>query len=229
MLSNKYGAFLTVLLVIILVGVTAGLIFLGIRTFGGGESPEDAVSRFINDVTGNNDDDDNEPGYIGDINVIANPGNNASGNANNSNRRRPRQFYRDFVMVGTIEIPRTGIRYPILERGTDRSLDVSVAVMWPGNPEDRLNEPGNVVIMGHNYRNGRFFSNNQRLSIGDVIHITDVRGRRVTYTIYEMFETTAVDTSYITRDTGGATEITLTTCTDDSVNRLIVKARAQGQ
>ena len=139
---------------------------------------------------------------------------------------RIRQYYQGFVRVGTIRIPRTGINYPILERGTERSLDTALAVMWPENPEQRLNNPGNVVIMGHNYRDGRFFSNNFMLREGDRIYVTDNSGRTIAYEVYEIFETTPEDTSYITRNTNGQTEITLTTCTDDAVRRTIIQARA---
>jgi len=137
------------------------------------------------------------------------------------------QYYHGYRVVGNIEIPRTRINYHILERGTHRSLNLAVGVMWPMNAEGILNTPGNVIIMGHNYRNGRFFSNNSRLEIGDSIFITDTRGRRVEYIIYRMFETTPEDTTYITRETRGGTEITLTTCTDDGAMRLIVQARVE--
>jgi len=142
------------------------------------------------------------------------------------NAGRIRQYYQGFVKVGTIRIPRTGINYPILERGTERSLDAAVAVMWPENPEKRINTPGNLVIMGHNYRNGTFFSNNFMLRNGDRIYITDNSGRTVVYEIFEIVETTPEDTRYITRDTNGQTEITLTTCTDDAQRRTIIQARA---
>ncbi|MCL2354640.1 MAG: sortase [Oscillospiraceae bacterium] len=217
MLVNKYSSFLTVLLVIILIFIIAALIFFGFRFFGNRESAQEAATRFEEMARGEGDDEDGSL-EVGDVDL------NREGTG--GGRRRQRQYYRGYVMVGTIHIPRTRITYPILERGTNRSLDIAVAIMWPENAEDRLNEPGNVTIMGHNYRNGRFFSNNRRLELGDAIYITDVRGRRVRYTIYRMFETNPEDTSFITRDTNGAREITLSTCTDDGVRRTIVQARA---
>ncbi|MCL2382651.1 MAG: sortase [Oscillospiraceae bacterium] len=146
----------------------------------------------------------------------------------NAERIEPERIYLDDLLtVATIEIPRTGIHYPILERGTADGLELAVAVMWPNHAMDRINESGNVVIMGHNFRNDRFFSNNDRLQLGDRIYITDFRGRRVGYTIYLIFETTPEDTSYIIRDTEGETEITLSTCTNGSSRRLIIQARAE--
>ena len=219
MLNSKYGTFLTVMLVIITIGILGAIGWIiYTQIFNATEDPEEAIRRFERAIRDAQEEEEELEGleYRGQ-----GPGNNAGGR-----QRRTRTYYEGFVMVGHIEIPATGIRYPILERATDRSLDVAVAVMWPENPEERLNRPGNVVIMGHNYRNRRFFSRNNRLNLGDTIYITDIRGSRVRYVIYQMFETTAEDTSYITRHVEeGVREITLTTCTDDSVRRFIVQAR----
>jgi len=97
--------------------------------------------------------------------------------------------------------------------------------MYPSNPS--LNEPGNVVIIGHNYRNGQFFSNNKKLVIGDKIKITDLKGRTLTYTIYEISTLPETDTEYITRERGDNIEISISTCTDDGKARLVILARVQ--
>ena len=101
-------------------------------------------------------------------------------------------------------------------------MEVGIAMLYgPG-----VNKVGNTVLAGHNYRNGTFFSNNKKLNIGDKIYVTDLDGKRMTYTIYDKFETDDTDTEYMTRDTQGAVEISLTTCTDDSKARLIILAKA---
>ena len=41
--------------------------------------------------------------------------------------------YKGFNMLGTIQIPKTGLKSPILEKVTDKSLKVAVAVVWPQN------------------------------------------------------------------------------------------------
>ena len=71
------------------------------------------------------------------------------------------------------------------------------------------------------------FSNNNQLSIGDKIYITDETGTKVTYTIYEKFETVPEDTRFITRDTLGAKEISLSTCGDTEETRIVILARAE--
>ena len=58
---------------------------------------------------------------------------------------------------------------------------------------------GNIVIAGHNYRNGKFFSSLKRVSTGDKIKITDLSGRTLIYTVYEKYETTPEDVEYIKR------------------------------
>ena len=100
-------------------------------------------------------------------------------------------------------------------------MEVSVGVMYgPG-----LNQVGNTVIAGHNYRNGTFFSNLKNVNNGDLIYITDESGNRVKYTIYNKYTTGSSEFDYATRDTAGKREISLTTCTNDVQARLVVWAK----
>ena len=131
--------------------------------------------------------------------------------------------YKGFNVVGTIEIPAINIEYPILEKVSKSSLETSVAMLYGSG----INQVGNTVIVGHNYRNGLFFSKNKRLNNGDKIYITDNSKNRLTYTIYNKFETTPEDASFYSRDTGGVPEVTLSTCNDDSSRRLIIFAKAE--
>jgi LPXTG-site transpeptidase (sortase) family protein len=129
-------------------------------------------------------------------------------------------------MLGYIEIKKTDIKYPILESATSKALEVAVAVAYP-TTNVKLNQPGNIIIHGHNYRNNQFFSNNDKLKIGDTIYITDEQGNKIIYSIYEIFSTTPEDTTFYNRDTKGLPEITLSTCSDDGKTRLIIKAKAE--
>ncbi len=141
-----------------------------------------------------------------------------------------RQQMEGYNIIGTIEIPKVDLKCAILDEVTKRSIEIAVAVMYPTNIT-LLNEPGNVVIYGHNYRNTLFFSRNDELEIGDEIRILDETGRRKTYEIFNIFETTMTDTSFYNRTseiTEGKAEVTLSTCTDDASEtdrRLIVQAR----
>ncbi len=131
-----------------------------------------------------------------------------------------------YTVAGTIKIPSINVNYPILEEITTESLDLAVTVIHPGDGGDRLNQPGNVVIAGHNYRNGTLFSNVKKLTNGAKIYITDYTGKTLTYEVYNKFEANEIDTSFYDRDTNGLAEITLSTCTDASNDiRTIVFAK----
>ena len=131
-------------------------------------------------------------------------------------------YLNGYEVLGYISIPKTKCEYPILAQVTAKSLETAVAVLYPSNPV--LNTVGNVVIVGHNYRNNLFFSNNSKLAKGDRIIITSAE-EKVTYEIYNMYYTTANDASYMQRDTEGRREISLSTCNNDSTQRLIIWAR----
>ena len=81
-----------------------------------------------------------------------------------------RRTYKGFGVLGTMEIPTTSLEYPILEKVTKKSIETAVAFLYGSG----INQPGNSVIIGHNYRNGLFFSNNKKLNIGDKIYITGI-------------------------------------------------------
>ncbi|MCI9366339.1 MAG: sortase [Clostridia bacterium] len=124
-------------------------------------------------------------------------------------------------MVGTISIPAISIEYPILEKVTTKSLKVAIVYLTgPG-----INKVGNTVLQGHNYRNGTMFSNLEKLKNGDKIYITDESKTKVTYEVYDNFSAEATDTSFYNRDTAGLREVTLSTCTNDSVIRTIILAK----
>lgn len=73
------------------------------------------------------------------------------------------------------------MKYNVLDDPSAKAMEVGITIIYgPG-----LNQTGNTVLAGHNYRNGTFFSNNNKLSSGDKIYITDLSGKKVTYTIYK--------------------------------------------
>ena len=218
MTANKYGNILTVLLVILIISVLVGVGFLVYNYVIKPRMTEiraiEAMEQFDKNIEENEQEQPEETG-----NLIAPP----EGQGTNTTAKK-KTYYQGFVMLGYITIPKTSVKQPILDTVTPESLNTAVAVLYPSNPQ--LNQPGNIVIVGHNYRNGQFFSNNNKLSVGDKIMIKDNSGKELTYTIYKKFQTTEQDTSFYTRDTKGVAEITLSTCTDDSKARIIILARA---
>lgn len=132
---------------------------------------------------------------------------------------------RGYVVDGKLEMPSVNIQYPVLAQMTDaNAIEVSVAIQYGVG----LNNVGNTVIIGHNYRDGLFFGSNKYLHEGDVIYITDWEtGTRRSYVIYNIYTADEADTSYYNRDTGGKREVSLVTCQADNSYRLVVLAREQ--
>ena len=133
-----------------------------------------------------------------------------------------------YATVATVNIPKIGVQYPILDGETDsveeteKLLKMSPVKFWGPEP----NEVGNFCIVGHNYRDTRFFSKVPTLKNGDLIEITDLSGKTINYQVYNKYQVVPEDTSCTSQLTEGKKEITLITCTNDNKLRVIVKARA---
>lgn len=241
MFNSKYSKVLTVVLVIAIFIIIGLLVYVGVnwyKAYTTNADIDEGLDRFDgfvnNEVLNNtnntvtkpiaNEEINNVEELTPDIdpnNTVDTPSNN--NNSGNSNNKDNKPEYKGFKMVGKIEIPKINVKYPVLEEVTPKSIEVSVAVLYgPG-----INEIGNTVIIGHNYRNGTFFSNNKKLSVGDKIYLTDLSGTRITYIISKKYTTGSNDFDYANRDTNGKRGITLSTCTDDSSKRLIIWAEEQ--
>ena len=216
MFESKYSKVLTVILVIVIIAVLGLLGFLAYNYYQNYIISRD-TSAFVDDFQG--EVKDGEANDNGTNTTDENPFDQLQDSETSTSTQKT---YKGFGVLGTIEIPATNLKYPVLEKVTKKSIETAVAFLYGSG----LNQPGNSVIIGHNYRNGLFFSNNKKLNIGDKVYITDNEGNKVTYSIYNKFETTAEDTSFYQRDTGGIPEVTLSTCTDDSSARLIILAKA---
>lgn len=234
MLNSKYSKVLTIILILAIIGIVALLIFVGIdwyKAYTTDNDADDFLGQF-NDYIGNiqqptnteiqNNTQTNNINEIDPIidvnNVVAPPSNNTTNGGNSSNKLT----YKGYNVVGRIQIPKTKADYPLLDKVTPKSIETSIGVLYgPG-----VNKVGNTVLVGHNYKNGTFFSNNKKLVNGDKIYITDMEGKKVTYTIYKKYTTSSEDATYFTRDTKGKREISLSTCTDNDNNyRLVIWAK----
>lgn len=218
--NSKYNKILTVILVIVILGIIGLIVYMALdyykKTQETSESDEilGQLDEYLNQEQGSNIG--SLPGENNNIINVpvndVNPNNTTGGNNN-------KLTYKGYAVNGKIEIPRIDLEYPILEATAD-TIQVAVGFIYgPG-----LNEVGNNVIIGHNFRDGRFFSNNDKLSIGDKIYITDLSNRRLEYRITKKYITDAHDFSYAVRDTKGKREISLSTCTDDVSGRLVIWA-----
>lgn len=75
-----------------------------------------------------------------------------------------------YYTIGVIEIPKINLSYGILNKTTDEILKLSPTKFWGPDP----NKIGNLCVVGHNYRNAKFFSKVPTLVNGDIIKVTDV-------------------------------------------------------
>lgn len=231
MFKSKYSTVLTILLIILIIAIIIIATIMGINAYKNYEEEKER-KKVIADLQedNNNEDKDNEikDNNTSDENILIGPIENTTPEPpteGGSTSRPKTKFYKDYPMIGTIKIEKTKVDYPILLDVSPSALETAVGVMYPSNP--KLNQPGNTVIIGHNYRNGKFFSNNKKLVLGDKIQITDLNGKTLTYTIYEIFQTIETDTEYISRPRGDKIEISLSTCTDDGKDRLVILARVE--
>lgn len=227
MSANKYSNALTIILVITIIVILLGGGFLVynyiIKPYNGDKEVAQAISEFDKMTEEGNIEE--EPQEEVDMNKIAEKIETTQSQSGNSGTKKI--YYKDFVMIGYISIPKTDVELPILEETTPKALETSVAVLYPSN-NIQLNEAGNTVIIGHNRKNGTFFSNNKKLSVGDKVLIKDTSGRELTYIIYQKFEADDTDASFYNRDTNGVPEITLSCCTDNEPRkRIIIFAKAQ--
>lgn len=148
--------------------------------------------------------------------------NSSTGRTQNSNSGGSGATVSQATYTPKIQIPRTGVKLTVYSEMTVSNMERGVSIL---STDSGLNQPGNTVISGHNYVNGRLFSNNHKIQVGDLIHITDSTGQKITYSVYNKYLTTPHDAEYMVRDTAGAREISLTTCTNDSSQRLIILAK----
>ena len=239
--NRKFSKVLTAVLIIIGIAILVTLGFVGYDMLQsyyinkGANEAVDALDKELNKVIEEKNDSQNNLSQ-NDASVeqsnetVENDGGSSKPNSSSSTSENKSQStkkntialkYKGFDVVGKIEIPKTHINYPVLSKATISSMEVSVGVTYgPG-----LNEVGNTVIMGHNYRNNALFSKNSKLEIGDVIYITDLSGERVRYIAYNIYTTSADDFEYASRDTAGKREISLSTCTDDVSARTVIWAK----
>lgn len=238
--NSKYGNLLTVILIVAIIAILGIVCIIGYRMYNA-YSTETGASEAVTEFEQNIQQDQNQNVNINvnqnqiANNVVGNQTNTIKPNINGiqggnsgSSTQKPTTStqtttkYKGFDVIGTIQIPAIDLKYPILEKLSKKSLETSVVLLYTSQG---LNKEGNSVIIGHNYRNGTMFSNVKKLSNGDYIYITNTSGEKVRYTVYSIYRASGNESDYMTRNTNGKREISLSTCTDDSKARTIVLAR----
>lgn len=222
MKKSAYDTFLSVLLAILIIGVigTAGyLCYKYYEKYRLNSDSDHFLNNFDQAVNTSNYDEslytDEEENNA--IKEQTSSGNGVRGISSNALK------YKGYSVAGKLEMPTVNLQYPVLDQMTDaNAIEVSVAIQYGVG----LNNVGNTVIIGHNYRSGLFFGSNKNLQIGDDIYITDwATGTRRKYVIYNKYSTNESDTSFYQRNTNGKREVSLVTCQKNNAYRLVVLAR----
>ncbi len=235
--NSKYGDILTMLLVVLIVVILCIVAYFGYDMYSRNtktanaqtamaefeEATKSVRKKKVTNTVGDEIDDSGETTEIIERENVPDDQTATGQEVEGSEEpvQQEKVMYEGYEMLGTIKIPATKCEYPVLAEVTPKSISVAVARLY--GPD--LNQPGNVVIVGHNYRNGMFFSNNHKLKNGDSIYITSAE-ETVIYEIYNMYYTTPDDAEYMRRPLeDGAREISLSTCNDDSSQRLVIWAK----
>ena len=190
----------------------------------------------ISDEDEEEDEDEDEQEQERNSNITLNEDDGNTDSNSNSNSQISSVNGYKYKTIGTINIPKINITYPIIDgktdsvQETDELLKVAPTKFWGPDLNENWgeapNKQGNLVIVAHNYRNSMFFSKVPTLSVGDIIELTDTNGSLVKYSIYKKDQVDPSDVAATSQHTNGRREITLITCTDNNVERVVVKARA---
>lgn len=124
-------------------------------------------------------------------------------------------------VFGKIKIPKINIEYPIIEYVDDNSLWKSICKISNNN----IDGTGNLCLAGHNMRNATMFTRLKELNIGDKIEITNAKGEKFIYEVFENIEVNQEQVEIL--ENTNESIITLITCkTLDYSKRVIVKAKS---
>ncbi len=125
----------------------------------------------------------------------------------------------DDGVIGLIEIPKTGQEYPVIGKWSYKLLKISIC-RYRG---PSLNEKGNVVLIGHNYKSGAHFGQLKNLEVGDEIFLTAAGSDlRVRYEVYNIVDIEP-DNFAALKKTKGETCLTLMTCTSSGNKRKLLR------
>ena len=122
-------------------------------------------------------------------------------------------------VIAILEIEALDIRYPVVEGCSSSNLNKAIGHM---SETGRIGEKGNCVLCGHNgSRYGEFFTNLNKVSIGDIVTLLDTEGVLHSYEVTETFVVGPFDNSIRTQ--GEREELTLFTCAEKGTKRFVVK------
>jgi len=131
--------------------------------------------------------------------------------------------FEGYAVIARLDIEKIGLALPVLSETSDDALKISVCYYTGPEPGGI----GNLVITGHNYRNGAHFGKLDQLSEGDTVLLTDLLGITYTYTVYKREQITP-DNPEALEKTEHERELTLVTCEANGNRRLLMRCYLTG-
>lgn len=129
--------------VIALISVIGYIAYYYISNYIALKEAEQAVDEFENEVMVVAIDDENSQ---------ENTQTQGETQQTNTTNKTVTKYYKGYSIIGTIQIPKTKVKAPIVDKVTPSSISAAVATLYgPG-----LNQIGNTVLVAHNYRNRNF-------------------------------------------------------------------------
>ncbi len=123
-------------------------------------------------------------------------------------------------IIGSIEIPKLNISYPVFSTLTEELLKVSPCRFY-----GEITDDSNLCIAGHNLDNNAFFSRIRTLVKNDKIIITDKSNYKYTFSVFDNYEVLPSDLSPIYSTKNNKKELTLVTCNNKNDKRIIIKSK----
>lgn len=124
-------------------------------------------------------------------------------------------------VIGILEIPELDEELAIIGKWSYKLLKISICRYKGPDP----NQPGNLVLIGHNYKNGSHFGRLSQLSVGSELYLTDTAtGARIRYEVYQI-KSIAADAFSALKSYEGECGLTLMTCKDNGTNRRLLRCR----
>lgn len=132
------------------------------------------------------------------------------------------QEYKGYIVEAKLEIPDIALETYILQEDSEKALNTAVVKVYGAT----ANHVGNLCVAGHNAPyNSNMFRDLKDLKVGENLYVIDNEIGRVEYVIYDIYKVNPEDVSCLSQETNGEKEVTLITCTNDSTQRRIIKAR----
>lgn len=132
---------------------------------------------------------------------------------------KKKAFLGETNIIGIIKIEAIDVSLPIVEGADDESIKYAIGHI---SETASIGTKGNCVLVGHNgSRNGTYFTNLNKVFVGDVVKLIDRFGNEYVYAVEEIFVTEANNNEV--KNQVEQEILTLITCAERGTKRLIVR------